>query len=444
MKKNVKPLVQEKENTPPGAFLIGIQRQGDTADKAAELLAELSELVETLGLPIVGSQIAKIRVPHPSLIVGTGRADQLVQEAADLAAEVIIIDDFLTPAQQRNWEKICSLPVIDRQEIILDIFAARAHTSEATLQVELARAVYTLPRLKQQWTHLSRQSGMTGGLGGRAGGEQQLELDGRLVRRRIAKLKEQLAEVRQQRDVQRSKRLRKPVPVVAIVGYTNVGKSSLLNALTQASVLTENKLFATLDPTVRRLSLPGGLDVLLGDTVGFIRKLPHLLVEAFKSTLEETRLADFIIEVLDASSSSLAEHHQTTLQVLQDIGIERPPTIIVLNKCDLLTTPLVRQRLQREYPDALMVSARTGEGLQELLLELARQVSASMERLTVLIPHSRYDLMNVVRKNCALESEKYTEEGVLLELRVPASCLSLLSAFRLPESSPTATPAVSF
>ncbi|NLF92653.1 MAG: GTPase HflX, partial [Oligosphaeraceae bacterium] len=248
MKKNSTIIVQEDDNRPPTAFLIGIQHQGDSAEKASELLAELTELVATLGLPVVGSQVAKIRIPNPALVIGSGRAEELAQEAAALAAEVIIIDDFLTPAQQRNWEKVTALPVIDRQEVILDIFASRAHTSEAVLQVELAKAVYSLPRLKRQWTHLNRQRGMAGGLGGRAEGEQQLELDSRIVRSRIAKLKEQLAEVRQQRDVQRSKRLRKPVPVAAIVGYTNAGKSSLLNALTQSSVLTENKLFATLDP----------------------------------------------------------------------------------------------------------------------------------------------------------------------------------------------------
>ncbi len=440
MNKNNSRTVSDQQNLPPAAFLIGIQGQGDSSARAAELLAELSELVATLGLPVVGSQIAKIRLPNPALIVGSGRAEELAQEAAALSAEVIILDDFLTPAQQRNWEKITSLPVIDRQEIILDIFAARAHTSEAVLQVELAKAVYALPRLKRLWTHLHRQRGMAGGLGGRAEGEQQLELDSRLVRKRIARLKEQLSEVRQQRDVQRSRRLRKPVPVAAIVGYTNAGKSSLLNALTQASVYTEDKLFATLDPTVRRLILPGGLKLLLGDTVGFIRKLPHLLVEAFKSTLEETKLADFIIEVLDASSESLDEHHQATLQVLQDIGITRPPLIMVLNKCDLLTTTLQRQRLQRAYPEALLVSAQTGEGLPELLQELSLQVSAGMQPLNLLIPHNRYDLMNVIRKNCALGSEQYTAEGVILELRAPPSCYALLSAFAIPEASQAALP----
>ena len=440
MRKSSTIIVQEDENRPQTAFLIGIQHQGDSAEKAQELLDELAELVATLELPVVGSQVAKIRIPNPALIVGSGRADELAQEAAALGAEVIIIDDFLTPAQQRNWEKVTDLPVIDRQEVILDIFAARAHTSEAVLQVELAKAVYALPRLKRRWTHLSRQRGMAGGLGGRAEGEQQLEMDSRIVRNRIAKLKGQLAEVRQQRDVQRSKRLRKPVPVAAIVGYTNAGKSSLLNALTQSSVLTEDKLFATLDPTIRRLALPGGLDLLLGDTVGFIRKLPHLLVEAFKATLEETRLADFIIEVLDASSDSLDEHHQTTLQVLQDIGIKNPPMIMVLNKCDLLSTPLQRQRLQRKYPEALLVSAQTGEGLPELLRELSVQVSAGMEQLTVLIPHDRYDLISTIRKNCALDSEKFIAEGVLLQLRAPLSCLSLLSAFVIPATADSALP----
>ena len=413
----------------PTAFLVGIQHQNASIEEAEEMLAELSELVDTLGLPKAGSAMARIRSLNPAFITGSGKADEVVELAKAAGADVIIIDDFLTPAQQRNWEKLSDLAVIDRQEVILDIFAARAQTNEATLQIALAQANYALPRLKRKWTHLNRQRGMAGGLGGRAEGEQQLEIDSRQIRNQIAKLKSQLSEVRKQRDIQRSKRLRKPVPVAAIVGYTNAGKSSLLNTLTQASVLTENKLFATLDPTVRRLELPGGLELLLTDTVGFIRKLPHLLIEAFKSTLEETRLADYIIEVIDASGSNITEHHQTTQNVLEEIGAGHKPTLLVLNKIDLVSDALTRRRLANLYPDAIAISAKTGEGMEELIAQLAQQTTAVMNQMQVLIPHTRYDIMKIIRRQCSVDSEKYAEEGVFMQLRVPENCQKALAEF---------------
>ncbi len=420
----------------PTAFLVGIQHQNASIEEAEEMLAELSELVDTLGLPKAGSAMARIRSLNPAFITGSGKADEVVELAKAAGADVIIIDDFLTPAQQRNWEKLSDLAVIDRQEVILDIFAARAQTNEATLQIALAQANYALPRLKRKWTHLNRQRGMAGGLGGRAEGEQQLEIDSRQIRNQIAKLKSQLKEVRKHRDIQRSKRLQKPVPVAAIVGYTNAGKSSLLNALTQASVLTEDKLFATLDPTVRRLELPGGLELLLTDTVGFIRKLPHLLIEAFKSTLEETRLADYIIEVIDASSHNIPEHHQTTQNVLEEIGAGHKPTLLVLNKIDLVPDALTRRRLANLYPDAIAVSAKTGEGMDELLAQLTEQTTAVMTQMQVLIPHTRYDIMKIIRSQCSVDSEEYTEDGVSMQLRVPENCRKMLEEFSADDGIP--------
>ncbi len=427
---------QDDQTRIPTAFLVGIQHRNSSAEEAEEMLAELSELVDTLGLPKAGSAMARIRTMNPAFITGSGKADEVVELAKAAGADVIIIDDFLTPAQQRNWENLSELAVIDRQEVILDIFAARAQTNEACLQVALAQANYALPRLKRKWTHLNRQRGMAGGLGGRAEGEQQLEIDSRQIRNQIAKLKSQLSEVRKQRDIQRSKRLRKPVPVAAIVGYTNAGKSSLLNTLTQASVLTENKLFATLDPTVRRLELPGGLELLLTDTVGFIRKLPHLLIEAFKSTLEETRLADYIIEVIDANSSNITEHHQTTQNVLEEIGAGHKPTMMVLNKIDLVPDALTRRRLANLYPDAIAISAKTGEGMEELIAQLTQRTTAVMNRMQVLIPHTRYDIMKIIRKQCSVDSEKYTENGVLIQLLVPESCQKVLAEFIMPDEIP--------
>jgi GTP-binding protein HflX len=411
------------------AFLVAVQGPDSSAERCEELLAELGELIRTLGLSITGQLIVKLREINPRLYVGEGKAQEIREIALQSGADVIVFDDFLSPSQQRNWEELADMAVIDRQEVILDIFAERAHSSEARLQVELARANYSLPRLKRLWTHLHRQHAMAGGMGMRGEGEQQLEVDSRLVRARIAKLKTQLKAVRQHRQVQRSQRLRRPVPVAAIVGYTNAGKSSLLNALTQATVLTEDKLFATLDPTVRRLELPDGQALLMADTVGFIRKLPHLLVEAFHSTLEETAMADYLVEVLDATATNLEEHHDTTAQVLEEIGAGGKPTLLVLNKIDALPDELSRQRLQRRFPDALLLSATCGDGIEELRQAMAELCRASMTDMALLIPHSRYDQLSLVRKTCAILSESYEDVGVRLKVRVPKAAMASISAF---------------
>lgn len=413
------------------AFLVGMQNQGRGPEEAASLTAELGELCDTLGLEIVGSIIAKQREPNPRLLIGQGKADEIIETAGRLGAEAIIFDDELSPSQQRNWEKLSELPVIDRQEVILDIFAEHARTSEAVLQVELARANYTLPRLKRRWTHLNRQRGRAGGMGLRGEGEQQIEEDSRMVRMRIAKLQTQLAEVQRHRIVQRSRRLRKPVPVASIVGYTNAGKSSLLNAMTQSDVLVADKLFATLDPTVRRFTLPGGQCLLLADTVGFIRNLPHSLVEAFKSTLEETVLADHIIEVLDASTPGFEERHETTVKVLEEIGAKPREAILVMNKVDLLPDTLTRQRLERRFPDALMCSARTGEGLDALARRLEAACDAASVHAELLVPHTRHDSLARIREASSILSERYEEEGVYLNVKIPRAAWPLAVPFQI-------------
>ena len=411
------------------AFLVGIQTPECPEEKCRELLEELSELSATLGLEVVGSVIAKQREPNIRYLLGEGKAQQIAQAAAAFGADVIVFDDFLSPSQQRNWEKMADIAVIDRQEVILDIFARHARSNEAVLQVELARATYSLPRLKRRWTHLNRQRGMTGGMGMRGEGEQQIELDSRLVRMKIAKLKARLEEVQRQRQVQRAQRLRKPVPVAAIVGYTNAGKSSLLNALTDAGVLVENKLFATLDPTVRGIILPKGQKLLLADTVGFIRRLPHLLVEAFKSTLEETVLAEHILEVLDASSPDLDEHHDTTVKVLGEIGANSRSAIIVLNKVDLLPDELSRQRLMRRFPDAVMCSAKTGQGLDELKSVLEQCCMRNTREEEILVPHDKLASLANIREIAAVVSEKYEETGARLLIRIPKAAWPLVREY---------------
>jgi GTP-binding protein HflX len=422
-------IVKEDPRKVERAFLVGVQFPEQTTEEAEVLLAELAELSDTLGVQVVGRQVARIRKPQSRYLVGEGKAEELLAAAVDVEADVIIFDDYLTPSQQRNWEALGELAVIDRQEVILDIFGQRAQTSEAALQVELARANYTLPRLRRRWTHLHRQRGAAGGLGGRGEGEQQIEVDSRMVRRRIARLKTQLEEVRKHRRTQRSKRLRRPVPVAAIVGYTNAGKSSLLNTMTHAKVLAEDKLFATLDPTVRRVELPNNQPLLLADTVGFIRKLPHLLVEAFKSTLEETALADLLVEVVDITSQAIDDEQKTTREVLAELGADDKPMITVFNKVDLLDDPLRLRRLQRRHPDALFVSARTGQGLEALAERLAEAVSRNLQQLDLLIPHSRYDLLARLHSAGAVLNEAYEEDGVHVTASVPPDLRAAVAEF---------------
>src|SRR6187402_809870 len=345
------------------ALLVGVQTPGMQAGEGTELLGELQELVENLGLVITGTTLVTLRDrQQPKFLIGSGKAAELMQRAKDEGADLIVIDEELSPAQQRNWEEESGLAVIDRQEVILEIFADRAHTREAVLQVALARMEYSLPRLTRAWTHLSRQRGK-GSMGGE--GETQLEQDRRLVRDRIAHLKAELKEVVQQRGVQRRRRLRVPVPTCAIVGYTNAGKSSLLNALTGAAVLAEDKLFATLDPTTRQLLLRGNHKLLMTDTVGFIRRLPHGLVEAFKATLEEVVVADFLIHVLDVTNPNVAQHHATTLAVLGELGAAEKTIITVFNKVDVADAAMLR-RARQLVPDALFISAHTKAGLDNL------------------------------------------------------------------------------
>ncbi|MCK5805049.1 MAG: GTPase HflX [Lentisphaeria bacterium] len=401
------------------------------ADEAREMLRELHELTNTLGIPIVGSTMVKVRKPQARYLVGGGTAESVVEQANECDADVIIFDDPLLPSQQRNWEELSELAVIDRQEVILDIFAGRAQTREARLQVQLARAFYSLPRLKRKWTHLHRQRGATGGMGMRGEGEQQLEVDSRLVRTRIAKLKEQLKEVRQHRHTQRSQRMRKPVPVAAIVGYTNAGKSTLLNTMTDAGVFVEDKLFATLDPTVRRVTLPNRQELLLADTVGFIRKLPHSLVEAFKSTLEETFMADFLVEVVDATTDQLEERLETTRDVLTELGASEKRMITVFNKVDLVKDELTLRRLARKYDDAIFVSAKTGQGIEEFRDRLALELSHGLERKHLRIPHSRHDLVARLHRSCAVLEQRHEDDAVYLTADIPKQMLSELAAFFL-------------
>lgn len=399
------------------AFLVGIQNPDMMPGEAEELLTELTELVENLGITVVGSSLVNLRKPTPATLVGKGKADEIIGEARLLECDVIVFDEGLTPAQQRNWEHDSKITVIDRQEVILDVFADRAHTREAVLQVALARMEYSLPRLTRAWTHLSRQRGK-GNLGGE--GETQLENDRRIVRQRITRLKRELGEVRQHRGVQRQKRRRVPVPTAAIVGYTNAGKSSLLNAMTGADVLAEDKLFATLDPTTRQLILPGNQKLLLTDTVGFVRRLPHGLVEAFTATLEEAVVADFIIQVLDVTAPAVEDHMQTTLDVLQELSADDRPRITVFNKVDSATPDQI-SHARRLVPEALYISAQTGENIDQLAAHCNDLIRDRFGSAELLVPHDRYDVIARLRQVGHVQEEEPLDDGVRLVGRFPPS-----------------------
>lgn len=421
--------VREKPKLVERAFLVGITSPDQTDEHTELLLDELGSLVETLSIGVFGQAVIHLGRPHPKLLIGTGKADEVIQEATALECDVIIFDQELSPSQQRNWEKLApKFLVIDRQEIILDIFGERASTKEARLQIELARMEYSLPRLRRAWTHLGRQRGA---VMQRGEGETQLEADQRMVRKRIQRLRAQLAVVRRQRDTQGKRRRSVPVPTGAIVGYTNAGKSSLLNALTEAHVLVEDKLFATLDPTSRRMTLPNGQNLVLTDTVGFVRNLPHRLVEAFKATLEEAVVSDFLLHVLDIRSDELDEHRETTESVLKELEALDKPTVLVFNKVDRVTDPSVVNYWKGRYPEAHFVSARTGKGLEALKEKMIELIQTGIRPMKLLIPHDRYDLVHFLHEIGAVDKETYRDEGVLIRGNIPEKQVARVTDFVL-------------
>jgi len=419
--------VRDKPKLVERAYLIGVRTSAETTAHIQNLLEELTELVETLRIEVVETTIAHLRVPHPRYLLGSGKAEELIANARAAQCDCLVFDVELSPAQQRNWEQLSGMCVIDRQEVILDIFHERATTREAVLQVALARAEHSLPRLRNAWTHLSRQRG-GGGVTQRGEGEAQIELDSRMVRQEIAKLKTELAAVVRHRATQRKQRERVPLPTAAIVGYTNAGKSTLLNALTGSSVLSEDKLFATLDPTTRQLNLPTGQKVLVTDTVGFVRRLPHRLVEAFKATLEEAVMSDLLIHVVDLSSPDCVEHYATTLRVLGELGADEKRIITVYNKVDRVDTAQL-DRTALPVADGLFVSAHTGEGLDTLQERLVGILSESRATMELLIPHDRYDVVNQLHRLGAIRHQEATDEGVHIVGSVPARLFGQIEPF---------------
>ena len=394
------------------AILVGVLDTQSDASEMEEHLLELEDLVNNLGLKVIDKVVVKLKTPSSKYYIGTGKAEEISQMMREFEADCLVFDNNLSPSQQRNWEALTKSCVIDRQEVILDIFADRASTKEAMLQVALARMEYALPRLTRAWMHLSRQRG--GNTGARGEGEKQIEVDRRMVKTSISTLQKELKEVRLQRDTQRKSRTRREIPHAAIVGYTNAGKSSLLNKLTGSAVLVEDKLFATLDPTTRKIILPNKVQLLLTDTVGFIRNLPHTLVEAFKSTLEEAVLADFLVLVLDISNPHVEDHWETTLSVLKELGAEDKNIITVFNKIDMQRDPVTLARIKSLFPGAVYVSAVTGAGIDELLSRISRFVSDRIRLLHLKLPPTRHDLAAMIHANGNILESEYDDEGNLL------------------------------
>ncbi len=393
-------------------------------------MAELAELARTAGVDVVGQARQRVKAINPATYIGKGKVEELKLLAQELGLDLVIFDDELSPNQQRNLEEELGVKVIDRTVLILDIFARHARTREGALQVELAQYQYRLPRLTRAWAHLARQAGGgaarggAGGVGLRGPGETQLETDRRIVSKRIAQLKKELEHVRRHREQYRRHRQQQWLPVVSLVGYTNAGKSTLLNALTGAGVLATNMLFATLDPITRRLGLPGGKEVLITDTVGFIQKLPTELVAAFRATLEEISDADLILHVVDITHPNVQEQVRTVGQVLEDIGASGRPMLVALNKVDLLNDPEQARAITTQYANAVAISALSGEGLEDLLHAIESTLAQQMVFVRARVPYAEGELLAFFHKHGLVESERHGPSGVRIEGQLPPGLVS--------------------
>lgn len=414
------------------AILVGALFGGRSADEAEWSLDELEALADTAGAETVDRVVQQRDSPHPATYLGKGKVGEIVRDAAAFDADMLIFDDELTPAQGRNLEEMAGvnplaergLKIIDRTGLILDIFAQHARSAEGKLQVELAQLNYRLPRLRGWGDVLSR---LGGGIGTRGPGETALESERRAILRRIQRVKKDLADLERTRRLKRKQRGRTGIPVVALVGYTNAGKSTLLNRLTEASVLIENRLFSTLDPTTRRLDLPGERSLLLTDTVGFVRKLPHQLVEAFRSTLEEVTEATLLLQVVDAGRDPERQIDAVNA-VLKDIGVAEKPMVVAMNKIDLVEEPYL-DKLRGRWPDAVFCSAVTGEGMGDLVSRLAYELSRMKIEVTVEIPFSRGDLVARLHEEGEVLEEAYTDTGTRMSARLDASLLGDVRPF---------------
>ena len=413
--------IYQEENTPVKAFLVGIQ---DNKIKTSSCLTELKGLVKTLKME-VGGEIVITRVdPNPQYFLGTGKVQEILEQVEETESECIIFDFEISPTHQRNWEKISNIPCFDRHEVILRIFESRAQTREATLQVELASLEYSLPRLAHSYGDMARQRG--GAFGSKGSGETKLELDRRKIQEKIYSIKNELEKVRKNRQTQRKQREKIPLPVCALVGYTNAGKSSLLNVLTCSDVYEKDELFATLDTSTRRLSKDGKFPILMTDTVGFIKNLPHNLIDAFRSTLEEAVISDVLVIVLDSSSDDVLENYQTTVNVLEEIGAEKNKRLIVLNKWDLADS-FQKMKLQEHFNNAICTSTKTKDGLEDLI---NRIFEICMEnQVQCFVPYENGKIISLIKRECFIISETNQETGILYNIKTNKEVESVLREF---------------
>lgn len=418
-----------KEGEAGKALLIGIYTRLANKPICEEHLSELEGLADTFGIDTVGKMAAPLQKIDATTFVQSGKVNEIIEEIKKTGANLVIFDEEISPAQQRNLEKKFKTAVMDRTELILEIFAARAETKEAHLQIELAKIRYQFPRLKRMWSHFSRQRASGGYL--RGAGEKQIEIDRRLLKKRVEKLQSELKEVKQYRATQKAQRLRSGIPTFAIVGYTNAGKSTLLNALTEANVLVEDKLFATLDPTTRKFRLPNNQEILLTDTVGFIRKLPHTLVAAFRSTLEAALHDDVLLLLVDVSHPLAEEHLETSYNLLKELDAQEESIIIVLNKADLVDDRSKIMRLRLKYAKTIEVSALKKAGFEDLFEAMVRELEKKRVTLTLKIPQSDYAQVSLIHRHGNILEEKYEENDILIKAEIPLTLAHQFTKFQI-------------
>jgi GTPase len=444
---NSRKPIRETMDPPEKAYLVAVEWKeiphgryvpGDWP--VEQSLAELDRLADTAGLEVTGYTTQKLDRPNPATFVGSGKAEEIASEARERSADVIIFDDELAPRHQRELEKVFGkqVKVLDRTGLILDIFAQHAHTREGALQVELAQYEYRLPRLTQTWTDraLTRQAGgraggNTGGVGLRGPGETKLEIDRFVIRQRISQIKRELEVVRASRARQRQQRRREGFPTIALVGYTNAGKSTLLNTLSGSTIYAADQLFATLDPTTRRITLPGGTVVLVTDTVGFIQKLPTHLIAAFRATLEEVLEADLLVHLIDVSHPNALDQARSVYATLKEIGADDLPVINALNKIDRFQNPEAACAALCDLDDSVAMSALTGQGLNDLLAAVEEVLEAEMPRIKVVIPFERGDLVSLFHERGLIEKETHSVEGTYIVGQIPEHLVDTLSEFRV-------------